>query len=221
MCRNIDIVKIHQRFNWAVIRGDVRENRCWTFRPKERVYLMHWAWSVSKGAVNPAFVPSMPGVAIRWEHQTLAKAKAAARQMVTASGMVQIAALNSRHTDHRAIDMTLSWSGNLSIKRSDGSTKTIAGQPRNGGNRELSLLSELATGSSSSSRTRRIGRRMAAERRRRSGQGGLVSRGSSWQERRINKKKYMQAMPEIDTSIVGMFFQQGVASGFMAERISL
>jgi hypothetical protein len=67
----------------------------------------------------------------------LAKPKAAARQMVAASGMVQIAALNSRHTDRRAIDMTPSWSGNLSIKRSDGSTKTIAGQPRNGGNREL------------------------------------------------------------------------------------
>lgn len=108
-----------------------------TFRPKERAFLMHFAWLVSKGTVDPASVPPMAGVAIRWEHPTLAKSKAAARQMVAAFGMVQIAALNSRHTDRLAIDMTLSWNGNLSIKRSGGGTKTIAGQPRNGSNREL------------------------------------------------------------------------------------
>jgi hypothetical protein len=108
-----------------------------TYRPKERAYLMHWAWEISKGHVDPAKVSAMPGVAIRWDHGSLAKSRAAAREMAAAFGMAFTAALNSRHTEKRAIDMTISWGGTLSIKKKDGSTVAIANQPRNGGNSEL------------------------------------------------------------------------------------
>ena len=51
--------------------------------------------------------------------------------------MVRKAALNSRHADGLAIDMTISWSGSLSIRQRDGSLRSITGQPRNGSNPEL------------------------------------------------------------------------------------
>jgi hypothetical protein len=108
-----------------------------TYRPKERAYLMHWAWEISKGHVDPAKVSPMPGVAISWDHGSLAKSRAAANEMVVASQMAFTAALNSRHTEKRAIDMTISWSGTLSIKKKDGTTVNISTQPRNGGNPQL------------------------------------------------------------------------------------
>jgi predicted chitinase len=108
-----------------------------TTRPKERAYLMHWAWMIAKGGVDPASIPPMAGVPVIWKHTTLTKSRAAARQMVAAYGMVHVAALNSRHTERRAIDMTISWKGTLRITRRDGSTEVIATQPRNGSNPRL------------------------------------------------------------------------------------
>ena len=108
-----------------------------TYRPKERAYLMHWAWLVSKGGVDPSKVRAMPGLAINWDHGTVTKSRAAARQMVDAYGMVFVAALNSKHTEGLAIDMTIGWEQSLSITRKNGSKTTITTQPRNGGNAEL------------------------------------------------------------------------------------
>lgn len=108
-----------------------------TFRPKERAYLMHWAWEIGRNGLATGQVPPMAGVAIQWTHPTEAKSRTAARQMVAGFGMVQIAALNSRHTERLAIDMTISWNGALPIRQQNGSTRTISSQPRNGGNGEL------------------------------------------------------------------------------------
>ena len=108
-----------------------------TYRPKERAYLMHWAWLIAKGQAEPARVPPMSGVAIRWDHGSLAKSRAAAKQMVAGYGMAFVAALNSQHTERRAIDMTISWRESLSIKKKDGATAVITTQPRNGGNSQL------------------------------------------------------------------------------------
>jgi hypothetical protein len=107
-----------------------------TYRPKERAYLMHWAWLVAKG-LDPAKVSPMSGVPIRWVHGSPVKSRTAAKQMVAGYGMAFIAALNSRHTERRAIDMTISWKGSLSINRKDGSSAVFATQPRNGGNPQL------------------------------------------------------------------------------------
>ena len=57
--------------------------------------------------------------------------------MVKAYDMSQIAALNSRHIEGLAIDMTISWSGTLSIRQSNGAVVAIADGPRNGSNRGL------------------------------------------------------------------------------------
>jgi predicted chitinase len=108
-----------------------------TLRPKQRTYLMHWAWEIGINLFDPSTVPPMDGVPVRWAHPELAHSRLAAQQMVTAYGMVQIAALNSQHTDGLAIDMTIFWTGSLSIRQRNGSAMLIESQPRNGSNPEL------------------------------------------------------------------------------------
>lgn len=126
-----------RKFTVALRDAGATVNISATYRPKERAYLMHWAWKIGKDGADPANVTPMAGVPIIWQHPTLAQSRAAARAMVSAYGMVQVAALNSRHTERLAIDMTISWAGDLSIKKADGAAKVISSSPRNGGNAAL------------------------------------------------------------------------------------
>jgi hypothetical protein len=121
----------------ALMAAGARVDISATYRPKERAYLMHWAWLISREKFDLAKVPPMPGVAIRWDHGALAKSRTAAKQMVDVYGMAFIAVLNSKHTERLAIDMTIGWKQALSIERKSGSKTTLAAQPRNGGNRQL------------------------------------------------------------------------------------
>lgn len=111
-----------------------------TFRPPQRVYLMHWAFAIANGTANPAKVPPLDGVDIQWVHTDAAgnpdgaATKAAAAAMVKAYGIVFAPALGSRHTDGLAVDMTISWSGNLTINNASGSPLSIAPPPANGMN---------------------------------------------------------------------------------------
>jgi hypothetical protein len=111
-----------------------------TFRPPERAYLMHWSWKIVKGLSNGRDVPLMPGVSIIWWHGNLADSIRAALEMVNGYGIghLQVApALASRHTQRRAIDMKISWNGNLRIKKANGQSVTITSIPKNGANRDL------------------------------------------------------------------------------------
>jgi hypothetical protein len=111
-----------------------------TFRPAERAYLMHWSWRIVKEHHNAQAVPAMAGVDIQWWHGTQAASEAGAQEMVTGylTGGASVApALNSRHTQRKAIDMSVSWSGNLTIQQKDGSSKTITSLPRSSTNADL------------------------------------------------------------------------------------
>jgi hypothetical protein len=108
-----------------------------TFRPPERAYLMHYAWEIAHGNINPRNVPALTGVDIEWVHPTLAASRAAAQAMVDAYDMAQVAALRSRHTQGKAIDMSIAWSGTLNIKNASDQTVAIATSPRTGGNSRL------------------------------------------------------------------------------------
>ena len=52
-------------------------------------------------------------------------------------GIAFAPALNSRHTEGRAIDMSVKWSGVLAVKNKDGSVVNISSTPRNGFNLAL------------------------------------------------------------------------------------
>ncbi|SQI36360.1 Uncharacterised protein [Serratia plymuthica] len=96
-----------------------------TQRPPERAYLMHWSWKIARALINPDDVPKKTGVNIEWCHKNSDgkvdrnKSIQAAKDMVKEYGMTSLnvaPALKSRHTEGNAIDMNISWIGNLELK---------------------------------------------------------------------------------------------------------
>jgi len=108
-----------------------------TLRPPERAYLMHWCCMVADSGQDPVKIPKMAGVSVQWAHPTLAGSKAAARAMKSKYGIAFPAALASRHTQGRAVDMTISWNDMLSISDFDGKLRKITSTPRTGSNSDL------------------------------------------------------------------------------------
>ncbi|QPR62220.1 hypothetical protein [Serratia rubidaea] len=71
--------------------------------------------------MNPSAVPAKEGVNIDWSHRgNRADAVAAARDMVNAYHIVYGPVLTSRHTQRRAIDMTITGIINKSVKNAAG-----------------------------------------------------------------------------------------------------
>jgi hypothetical protein len=122
----------------ALKRGGATVSVAATYRPPERAYLMHWCCMIGGSGQDPATVPKMAGVDIDWTcGHNFAAAKTAARAMMAKYDIQFPAALVSRHTQRRAIDMTIAWTGTLKIIDFDGVTHTIASSPKNGSNAEL------------------------------------------------------------------------------------
>lgn len=114
-----------------------------TLRPPERAYLMHWCWKISRRIVHVSDVPPMAGVNIEWDHKNDAKSLHEANAMVAAYGMTGLhvaPALRSRHTEGNAIDMNISWSGDLNIVDKNNRTVIIKVPPRDGMNTALHLV---------------------------------------------------------------------------------
>jgi len=113
-----------------------------TVRPPERAYLMHFSFLIAHG-FDPGAVPPMTGVDIDWAHRNAsgvadrAAATTAAKDMVAGYDIAFAPALHSRHTDGLAIDMTISWDGDLVIDDARGTSVTVSGAPRSGGNTAL------------------------------------------------------------------------------------
>jgi hypothetical protein len=111
-----------------------------TLRPPERAYMFHWSHKIVKKDIDTSTIPDMAGVNINWTHPTKEASVAAAQAMVDGfgiGGQTATPALNSRHTQGAAIDMNVSWSGNLSIKNARGDVVEIKTTPRSGMNEEL------------------------------------------------------------------------------------
>ena len=79
-----------------------------TWRPPQRAYLMHWCCMVGGSGQDPHGVPPLQGVNIDWTcGGSIANARTAARAMMAGYAIQFPAALESRHTQRRAIDMTI------------------------------------------------------------------------------------------------------------------
>jgi hypothetical protein len=107
-----------------------------TRRNKIRAYLMHHCWDIAHGLESPSAVPAEPGVTIKWDHGNPAQSKAAAQEMVNLFGIAFRPSLTSLHIPGQAIDMTISWSGTLSIAKKAGPTVAI-NAPHDGSNPKL------------------------------------------------------------------------------------
>jgi hypothetical protein len=109
-----------------------------TYRPPQRAYLMHWCCMVGGSGQDPHTVPPMAGVAIDWTcGGSIPRAREAARAMMAGYRIQFPAALESRHTQRRAVDMTIAWNGTLNLHDFNGQAHAIASAPRNGSNPEL------------------------------------------------------------------------------------
>jgi hypothetical protein len=128
-----------QRFYDALLEAKAHVHIAATYRPPQRAYLMHYAYLIAKRHLDPGLVPNYPGVQIRWQHLNsrghvdLVASRHAAQQMVKAYAIAYAPVLESRHTKGLAIDMTITWEGDLKIHDGKGALQTITGTPRNGG----------------------------------------------------------------------------------------
>ncbi|MFQ5471834.1 MAG: hypothetical protein ACE5FA_02960, partial [Dehalococcoidia bacterium] len=117
-----------------------------TRRPEKRAWLMHYSFRIGQKGLDPTTVPAKEGVDICWVHYgpdgtpDLAASKAAALSMTIKDGGYNIAflpSLTSRHISGNAIDMTISWTGNLVIRNASNQNVTINTLPRSGSNTKL------------------------------------------------------------------------------------
>lgn len=114
-----------------------------TCRPLKRSYLMHWCWQIKYKYVQLEDVPPMAGVDINWGHPTPAASLEAAKQMVQAFGMNALntaPALRSLHNEGQAIDMSISWTGTVSVKDANGKLVEVKTLPRSGMNSQLKAI---------------------------------------------------------------------------------
>ncbi|MDN8543298.1 hypothetical protein QZH36_17985 [Erwinia sp. BC051422] len=76
----------------------------------------------------------------------MAESLAAAAEMMAAFGMANLnvaPSLRSRHTEGKAIDMAISWSGVLIIEDNNKKTLTIRSFPKDGMNKELHEVGKI------------------------------------------------------------------------------
>jgi hypothetical protein len=129
-------------FIGAVKTAGVTPSIITVYRPEERAFLMHWCWMIYKKH-EPAdkITDTMKGVDIDWWHGDQAKSEAAAKEMHDGYGikadLTVEPAKTSRHTEYKAIDMSITWTGDLKIKNKDGSEVKITSTPRDSSNADL------------------------------------------------------------------------------------
>lgn len=100
-----------------------------TYRPVERAYLMHYSWRIAREGLNPSEVPDKEGVNIDWTHKgNHTAAVTAARDMVSGYHTVYKPVLTSRHTQKRAIDMTITDIMGKVLKNADGTEVLVRSQ---------------------------------------------------------------------------------------------
>jgi D-alanyl-D-alanine dipeptidase len=128
------------KFVGALRAGNATVSIHATLRPKQRAYLMHYAYLIAKRQCTPGAVPPLHGVDIQWVHPNAAESIAAAARMVAEYAIVYEPALQSRHTQGLAIDMDITWDGDLAIKSASGGNIAIQTAPRTGMNPALWTL---------------------------------------------------------------------------------
>lgn len=102
-----------------------------TVRPPKRAYLFHWSWKIAVGGTKASDAASMDGVDIQWDHGNATASKKGAREMVNGFGLAvppkstNPPSLKTRHIEGKAIDMEITWSGNLNVKKKNGTIVSV------------------------------------------------------------------------------------------------
>ena len=96
-----------RRFISALETGGATVSIAATYRPPERAYLMHWCCMIAEAKQDPDCIAPMEGVDIDWNCGNPDATRVAAVDMMRGYDIRFPAALVSRHTQRRAIDMTI------------------------------------------------------------------------------------------------------------------
>ena len=120
-----------QRFVDAMRAGGANVRISSTRRNRVRAYLMHYCWRTARHEISPSAVPPEPGCAIIWDHGNLTASRRAAQEMKTLFNIAFKPSLTSRHIAGKAIDMTIHWSGTVTVEDANGNSFNLA-EPRSG-----------------------------------------------------------------------------------------
>jgi hypothetical protein len=115
----------------ALHAGGARVSIAATLRPPERAYLMHYSHRIGYGKINAEDVPEMDGVDIDWVHRDSRGRASNTASRHAALGMYGLyhikypPALQTRHSEGRAIDMTISAFANKTFHDADGTATRV------------------------------------------------------------------------------------------------
>ncbi|MFO0858752.1 MAG: hypothetical protein U0640_15515 [Phycisphaerales bacterium] len=134
-----DFEKKVEAFIAAVKKAGVTPSIKSVYRPPERQHLMRWCWKIVEKNHDAQTVPAKEGVDIDWWHGDQLKSVKAAKEMYDGYGLDTKAEPpeTSRHTEKKAIDMSITWTGSLTIKDKDDKDVVISSEPRNSSNADL------------------------------------------------------------------------------------
>jgi hypothetical protein len=96
-----------------------------TLRSAKRAYLFHWCWLIGLGKAKASEATAMTGVDIEWDHGKEDQSKQGAKEMIDHFGLAvppastNAPALDSRHIQGKAVDMDITWTGTIKIKKKD------------------------------------------------------------------------------------------------------
>jgi hypothetical protein len=102
-----------------------------TQRNRNRAWVMHYAWDIALGAIEPSAVPANPEVDIQWDHGDRRTSQRAAQAMVDLFAIRHRPSLNSNHIQGTAIDMTIRWDQPIDVLDAAGRSHRID-YPRSG-----------------------------------------------------------------------------------------
>lgn len=101
-----------------------------TRRSANRAYSFHWCWTIGLGKAKASQATTVPGVDIEWKHGDPEKA-GKARKMIDGFSLklppksIYAPALFTKHTPGKAIDMNITWSGTIRVKKKDGGDEWV------------------------------------------------------------------------------------------------
>jgi hypothetical protein len=118
-----------------------------TRRTQQAAYLWHWAWKIAERRCAPRdakpYSKSPPVPNIQWDHGNLAKSIKGAQEMVNGFKLnvpkksTRPPAEDSRHVLGLAIDMTITWTGTIKVRKKDGSVVNVKSGGSIDNNKEL------------------------------------------------------------------------------------
>jgi len=121
-----DFRKKAEAFIKALEEAGAKVDIATTRRSDKRAYLFHWCWKIGLRKAKPSEATVKPGVPIDWNHGSLQKSIEGAKEMISGFDLavpphsMVAPSMVSNHIAGKAIDMDITWTGTVNVKKKDG-----------------------------------------------------------------------------------------------------